>query len=72
MRHANSPSGPANSRAVRADAAAQQEELDELAGDAAGSNTSLPQDPSAEARHAERSAHPSDQNATAGGVGRSR
>ena len=72
MRTANHPSGPANPRAVRADAAAEQEELDELAGDAAGGNTSLPQDANADARHAERNAHPGQQNANAAGVGRSR
>ena len=72
MRNSNLPSGPANPRAVRADAAAQQEELDELAGDAAGGNTSLSQDANADARHAERNAHPGGQNANAGGVGRTR
>jgi hypothetical protein len=72
MRNSTLPSGPANPRAVRADAAAQQEELDELAGDASGDNTALSQDPNADARHAERNAHPGEQNANASGVGRSR
>lgn len=70
MRHANTPSGPANPRAVRTDAAAQQEELDELAGDAAGGNTAPSQDAGADARHAERNAHAGEQNANAAGVGR--
>lgn len=72
MRNSTIPSGPANPRAVRADAAAEQEELDELAGDAVGANTEPSQDANADARHAERNAHPSEQNANAGGVGRSR
>ena len=72
MRNSTIPSGPANPRAVRSDAAAEQEELDELAGDAAGGNTALPQDADADARHAERNAHPAGQNANAGGVGRTR
>lgn len=70
MRHANTPSGPGDPRAVRTDAAAQQEELDELAGDAAGGNTALPQDAGPDARQAERSAHTGGENATAAGVGR--
>jgi hypothetical protein len=70
--NANSPSGPGNPKAVATDAATTREELDELAGDAAGGNTALPEDAGADVRHAERNAHANGQNANATGVGRQR
>ncbi|MBW8756616.1 MAG: hypothetical protein JF586_03300 [Burkholderiales bacterium] len=72
MRNANLPAGPANPKTTRADAATEQEELDELRGDAAGGNTSLPQSADKDARHAERNAHVGARNANATGVGRQR
>jgi len=70
--HANSPSGPGKPNAVARDAATAQEELDELAGDAAGGNTTLPQEAGSDIREAARSAHTGGENATATGVGRQR
>jgi len=72
MRNANMPAGPANPKTTRADAATEQEELDELGGDAAGANTALPRQDDADARHAERNAHVGTQDANATGVGRNR
>lgn len=67
MPHANRPSGPGKPINERRDSVAEQEELEELAGDTtpAASTEPAADDAGRGARHAERAAHTKDDNAAA-------
>jgi hypothetical protein len=63
MPNAKSPAGPGRPQAERRDAAAEAEELDELAGEVDEQGRAAGGDPTRHARQAERGAHARDEGA---------